>query len=142
MNSICSVLIINRNATIILIENLTTKVPASENMLPKSEYCWISHIIMFFKKFLKQVPHFESFFHVVILFFKLKTMSLKRLEFHTNSKPKIFNRYLVHIYCLQAFSSCENNGMVLIFWLPFSQYCRSRKLYSINILHKNIQLNN
>ena len=43
------------------------KVPASEYMLPKSKDGWKSHTIMFFEKFLKQVPHFEGFFHIVIL---------------------------------------------------------------------------
>ena len=43
------------------------KVPASENMLPKSKDGWKPHTTMFFKKFLQQIPHFEGFFHIIIL---------------------------------------------------------------------------
>ena len=51
--------------------------------------------------------------------------------------------YLVHIYCLQAFSTCENNSMVLVFWFSFTQDGWSWKFYSINDLQldsKTIQL--
>lgn len=42
-------------------------LPASKYMLSESKYCWECWTIMFFEKFLQQISHFESFFHVVIL---------------------------------------------------------------------------
>lgn len=36
-------------------------------MLSESKYCRHSWTIMLFEKFLQQIPHFESFFHIIIL---------------------------------------------------------------------------
>ena len=50
----------------IRVKQMTHELPASENMLPKPEYGW-GPDTMSDKKLLKQIPHFESFFHVVVL---------------------------------------------------------------------------
>jgi len=42
-------------------------VPSSENMLSKTKNRRTSYASMLFKKLLQQVPHFESFLHVVVL---------------------------------------------------------------------------
>ena len=52
---------------------------------------------------------------------------------HTNTRY-IFLWYLIHIYGLQAFPTCKNNGMILIFWLALAASDRPRKLYPINNL--------
>ena len=36
-------------------------------MLPQSQNTWEPHPIMLLKKLLQQIPHFQSFFHIVIL---------------------------------------------------------------------------
>lgn len=112
-------------------------IPAGKYVLSNSKNWWISYTIMFFVKLLQQIPHFQSFFQVIILL--NECLAIETFKCFIFLCYVSMMKDLIHINCLQAFSSGENNSMILIFWLPFTQHCRSWKLYFVNYLHKNNQ---
>lgn len=68
MSDICKFYYIRNNVYLRIWRNWQHQmIPASEYVLPNSKYRWISDTIMFFEKFLQQIPHFESFFHIIVL---------------------------------------------------------------------------
>lgn len=68
---------------------------------------------------------------------KEKPSSGKRIDGKLLKILKKRRRYLIHVYSLNSFSTCENYGMILVFRLPFPKLWIAGKSDWIYLLQAN-----